>query len=356
MKLLYLTNGVAGCGGLERVLSSKTNFFIEEYNYDISVITLNEANGDRFFEFNQNIHFYNIEQKSKNKVNRYLHYIREVSRIVSETKPDIFLVCDDGVKGLYVPVWLRTSAKLVYERHAALELNSDSKIIQQIMILASKNYDKFVVLTPSCKKTWGDNNHVSVIPNPLAILPNKQSSLRFGRGICVGSLNHNKGYDLLIDALAQVPETNWHVDVYGRGPYTHLLDKAQKQSISYDQLCFKGESNNIDHQYLTADFLILPSRTEGFGMVLIEAMSYGLPCIAFDCPNGPRYIIENGKNGFLVDSENTSDLADAITEMLRLSDSQKAKFSQNALKTSQRYAIKNISEQWRQLFQTLKSL
>lgn len=354
MKLLYLTNGIAGCGGLERVLSTKTNFFIEEYGYDISIITLNESSNDRFFEFSEKIQFYNIEQLSSNKVNRYIHYIREVSRIVGENKPDVVLVCDDGVKGLYVPLWLKTSAKLVYERHAALELNIDSKITQQIMRLASKNYDKFVVLTPSCKKNWGDFDHISIIPNPLASLPTEQSNLNFGRGICVGSLNHNKGYDLLIDALAEVAEVNWHVDVYGRGTNAHLLEKAKKQNISFNQLCFKGESHNIEREYLTADFLILSSRTEGFGMVLTEAMSYGLPCIAFDCPNGPRYIIDDGENGFLVDPENTSKLGEAITKMIRLSNSQKAKFSNNSQKTSQKYAIKHIGKRWNELFQNLK--
>lgn len=159
---------------------------------------------------------------------------------------------------------------------------------------------------------------VIVIPNPLATLPNEQSNLNFGIAICVGSLSHHKGYDLLIDALAQVRDHNWHVDVYGGGEKEPLIEQAKERNISFNQLCFKRESHNIEHEYLTADFLILSSRIEGFGMVLIEAISYGLPCIAFDCPNGPRYIIVDGENGFWVQSENLNDLADKIKKVLSL--------------------------------------
>ena len=224
------------------------------------------------------------------------------------------------------------------------------------MKYASKKYDRFVVLTPSCKEEWGANSNITVIPNPLAKIPYEQSSLNHGRAICVGSLSYNKGFDLLIDALAQVSEENWQVDIYGRGKQDSLINQAEKHDIHFNKVYFKGENKDIEKEYLTSDFLILPSRTEGFGMVLIEAMSYGLPCIAFDCPNGPRHIIDNGQNGFLVDSENTSRLAEAITKMINLSDKQKIDFSKNARKTSQRYVIEHIGKQWKDLFQNLNDL
>lgn len=354
MKLLYITNGVAGSGGLERVLSTKTKFLIDKHNYHISIITLNESKHNNFFTFHERITFYNIDLTCTNKIKWLFYYISEVNRIIRIAKPDVILVCDDGLKGLYAPLWLKTSAKLIYERHAALQFNSKSRLVQKIMRQGPRVYDVFVVLTPSCKKDWGGHSNIQVIPNPLDSLPFEHSSLNHGRVICVGSISFNKGYDLLIDALSQVSHLEWHIDIYGKGNPAYLTDKARKLGIPSKRLKFKGVSNNIEDEYLTADFLILPSRSEGFGMVLIEAMAYGLPCIAFDCPNGPRHIIQDNINGFLVEPENPNALAAAIERMLKLSTTEKENFSNNALEKSHSYNIKNIGSQWNTLFQSLK--
>lgn len=353
MKLLYLTNGVSGCGGLERVLCTKTNFFIEQYNYDITIITINESNSKRFFSFHDKVNFINIDIDSENKIFRYIDYMRSVSSLVKSISPDIILVCDDGVKGVFIPTWLKTSATLIYERHAALDLNVKSKYLKYLMTKAAKKYDKFVVLTPNCKYEWGDHENIIVIPNPLSNFPLQKSQLNFKRAICVGSLNHNKGYDLLIESLAIINNESWRIDVYGYGDQDSLLEQAKEKGVSLDKLNFKGGSKNIEDEYLSSDFLILPSRTEGFGMVLIEAMSYGLPCIAFDCPNGPRHIISNKVNGYLAEPENIVDLAAKIKEMLSASEERKSMLSEKAIETSKIYSIENIAKKWQEIFEKL---
>lgn len=350
MKLLYLTNGVSGCGGLERVLCTKTNFFIEQYNYDITIITINESNDKRFFSFHEKVNFINIDIDGKNKISRYIYYMQSVSSLVKNISPDIILVCDDGVKGAFIPTWLKTSATIVYERHAALDLNAKSKYLKCLMIKAAKKYDKVVVLTPNCKYEWGDHEDIIVIPNPLSNSPLKKSRLNFKRAICVGSLNHNKGYDLLIESLAIMNNKSWHIDIYGYGDQDPLLEYAKERGVSLDKLNFKGGSKNIENEYLSSDFLILPSRTEGFGMVLIEAMSYGVPCIAFDCPNGPRHIISDTVNGYLAEPENIVDLAEKIEEMLSTSEEQKSMLSERAIETSKIYSIENIAKKWQEIF------
>lgn len=355
MKLMYLTNGVSSCGGLERVLCIKTQHFIEEMQHEVAIIRLNEEGVPPFFEFHNKISFYDINLKYKNKIIQYFLYIQEVSRIVKEYQPDIFFVCDDGVKGLFLPLWLKTSAKLVYERHASLSFNNKPTFFQKLMRKAVSLYDAFVVLTPSCKQDWGGQNNIYVIANPLGEIPELSSALIYKRAICVGNLSYNKGYDLLIEALAKIKDLDWKVDIYGRGDQGYLSQKALRLGISSLKLQFKGENQKIDNEYRYSDFLILPSRTEGFGMVLIEAMAFGVPCIAFDCPNGPRHIIEDKVNGFLAKPEDIEDLARKIKNMLEISNIERQQMGFKAKSTSRSYFIDKIADDWQQLFSKLVS-
>ncbi len=353
MKLLYLTNGICGGGGLERVLSVKTRHFISQQQHDVGIIRLNEQGKTSFFDFHPDIQFYDIELATTNKLSRYISYMKAVAHAVQDYQPDIVFVCDDGIKGLFVPLWLKTKAKLVYERHASLEFNNTAVPLQKLMRKAVRLYDAFVVLTPSCKQDWGNQQNIHVIANPLTDVPEQSSSLTSQRAICVGSLSHNKGYDLLIEALAKIKDMPWQVDIYGRGDQGQLRAQATHLGVSLDQLQFKGESQQIDQAYQQADFLILPSRTEGFGMVLIEAMAYGVPCVAFDCPNGPRYIIDDQQNGFLAKAQDPDDLAEKIQTMLALSTAQRQQMGRQAKHTSQRYLVDHIGGQWQQLFSQL---
>lgn len=353
MKLLYLTNGICGGGGLERVLCIKTRHFIDEQQHDVAIIRLNEQGQTPFFDFHPQIQFYDIELGAANKLSRYVLYMKAVARAVQDYQPDIIFVCDDGVKGLFVPLWLKTKAKLVYERHASLGFNNTPVAVQKLMRKAVRLYDAFVVLTPSCQQDWGNQVNIHVIANPLTQIPQQSSPLSAQRAICVGSLSHNKGYDLLIEALAKIQHVPWQVDIYGRGDQSQLRAQALQLGVSLDQLHFKGESQHIDQAYAQADFLILPSRTEGFGMVLIEAMAYGVPCVAFDCPNGPRYIIDDQQNGFLAKAQDPDDLAEKIQTMLALSTAQRQQMGRQAKHTSQRYLVDHIGDQWQQLFSQL---
>lgn len=350
MKLLYLTNGICGSGGLERVLCIKTRHFIDEQHHDVAIICLNEQGRTPFFDFHPDIQFYDIELGAANKLSRYLIYMKSVARLVQDYQPDIIFVCDDGVKGLFVPLWLKTKAKLVYERHAALGLNNTHVVVQKFMRKAVCLYDAFVVLTPTCKKDWGNKSNIVVIPNPLEFIPQRKTSLNHKRAICVGTLNHNKGYDLLLQSLALIRDENWHIDVYGKGEKQKYINLAKSLDLNLEKVCFKGVTRNIVNAYLSADFLILPSRTEGFGMVLIEAMSYGLPCIAFDCPNGPKHLIDHNQNGFLVKNGDIHEMAYYIKTMLNTQSEQMQLMSSRAQNKIKSYTMDEIGILWENLY------
>lgn len=352
MKLLYITNGISGIGGLERVLSIKASYFAEHLGYEVHIISLNDKADSPFYTFSSRIIFHEVKTTGKGLA-YFKSYIQGMNRVVREIQPDIISVCDDGLKGLYVPLWIKKGkAAIIYERHASMRLTG-GKLVQKLMELGGYLYDKVVVLTHYNLSEWSSSN-LEVIPNPLSFVPQQVSPLNQKKAICVGSISYNKGYDLLILAWEQVAtkHPDWTVSIYGKGD-TSQLQKLIDQKGLTKQIVFCGPTSQIQEKYLESSFLILPSRSEGFGMVLIEAMACGLPCISFDCPCGPRDIIEEGKNGYLVEPEQVNLLADAINITIEDPDLLH-QMGTYARKSIHAYEIEVIASLWHQLFSQLK--
>lgn len=348
MKLLYITNGISGGGGLERVLSIKASYFAETLGYDVHIITLNDAK-ETFYPFSSSISIHPIEV-SKNW--EYLFsYIHKVNQIVRKVQPDIISVCDDGMKGLYVPLWIQKGkAKIIYERHASMILNGASW--QKFwMRMGGHLYDKIVVLTNYNLSEWSSSN-LTVIPNPVSFYPQESATLENHRIICVGSLSYNKGYDLLIDAWSKIASRypSWSVHIYGKGDASVYQDAIHQAGIQ-KQITFHAPVQDIASVYQQASLLVLPSRSEGFGMVLIEAMACGVPCVAFDCPCGPRDIIQDGKNGILVKPQDTAELAQHIEKLIN-NEQLRKNMGTFAKQTAQQYLMERIASLWKNLFES----
>lgn len=351
MKLLYITNGITGIGGLERVLSIKASYLAEQLRYDVHIITLNEKTDKPFYTFSPKIKFHNVKTRGNGLCYLY-SYITGINRIVNNILPDIISVCDDGLKGLYVPVWIKKqNASIIYERHASLKLNQS--VIQSFLIkLGGLLYDRVIVLTKYNLTEWIGHN-LKVIPNPLSFIPKEKSKLDQKKIICVGSLSHNKGYDLLIEAWSKIAMEfpDWEINVYGKGEIRLYEEMIQEKGIN--NICFCGPTNNVMEKMMNASLLVLPSRSEGFGMVLIEAMACGLPCVAFDCPCGPRDIIQNGENGLLVPAENVELLAESIKQLITDKEMLYA-MGANACKSIGQFSVENVCQVWNKLFHELK--
>lgn len=351
MKLLYITNGVCGIGGLERVLSVKTSYFADVMNYKVHILTLNEQFDTPFYSFSHRIVFHNIKTQA-GRIGYIQSYIKGINQKVKQINPDIISVCDDGVKGLFVPLWIKKgNAVIIYERHASMQLNG-AVWQKKMMRIGSYLYDKVIVLTQYNLSEWKSKN-LEVIPNPLSFFPRTCSNLENKRVICVGSISYNKGYDLLINAWRRIVSVypDWSVYIYGKGNTDEFQKIISNQGLS-EQIQFCGPSNDIQTKYLDSSIFVLPSRSEGFGMVLIEAMACGLPCISFDCPCGPRDIIKDGEDGFLVEKENIDQLADAILKLIANKDLRMVMGKQARINV-QRYEIGSIAEQWNILFDKL---
>ena len=217
-----------------------------------------------------------------------------------------------------------------------------------------KQLDKMVVLTESAKSDWPELSNVVLIPDPLPFSIKQVSSLSAKRIISIGRYAYEKGNDLLLRAwsIAQKSCDDWELDVYGMGerePYRRLMSELK---IDESRCHLHGSLKDVNEMYLNSSIFALPSRFEGFGLVIIEAMSCGLPVVAFNCENGPRNIVTNKEDGFLVTPFDVEEYAEILLKLVHNEDLRK-QIGINAYQTSRRYAIETIAVQWKNLFEDI---
>ena len=359
MKLLYITNGITGAGGLERVLSIKASYLADHFNYEVTILSLNEDRIVPFYDFSSKIIFRSITVGGNpiNYINAYRNGIQKTIDIIT---PDVVSVCDDGLKGFFIPQFLKTKAKIIYERHVSkliearegqgLIKNLFTKVKWALMEKLAMKFSKFVVLTEGNKKEWQSLENIEVIPNPLSFYPEESSKLDQKTVLCVGKISFQKGQDLLVAAWEKIwqKHPDWKLELYGY-PNEQFLNTSHFRERNI--LVYPPEKN-IKEKYLQSSIYVMSSRFEGFGMVLIEAMACGVPCVSFDCNYGPADIIDDDFDGLLVENGQPLNLAESISVLINNSDLRNS-MGTAAKENVKRFAIEEIAKNWHKLFKDI---
>lgn len=371
-KLLYITNAIDGSGGLERVLAVKTKILTEDFGYQIHIITLSKAEPaedqasrkDLFFTFSEKIIHHNIDV-SGNPFQYLSKYISGIKKAAAEIKPEIILVCDDGLKAFFLPKILGTKIPIIYERHVSklIEILENQSLLKGIftkakfflMDVLAKDFNQFIVLTEGNKNEWKSKN-IQVISNPLPFFPAQKSSLNNKKVIAVGKQSYQKGFDRLLNAWALLdPEfQDWQLHIYGKLDKSLGLEKQAQNLKIEDQVFFHPPEKKIEEKYAESSIFVLSSRYEGFGMVLIEAMSLGIPCVSFNCNYGPSDIIKNKEDGFLIENGNEKEFAEKLQQLMK-DENLRLQMGEKARENVQRFLPQNVVKQWDELFKKLIS-
>lgn len=195
--------------------------------------------------------------------------------------------------------------------------------------------------------------HSFYIPNPLSF---DGLSVDFKRSrkkhiIMVGRIDYLKGQDRLLHIWSRLAFNypDWKLILVGDGDNINVLMEMIEKMKLQDRVDIIKKSNNIPALLMNASISAFTSRVESFGMVILESFSCGLPVIAYDCENGPRDLIKDGYNGFLIKDNNVEDYCMKLQYLMNSEDVRK-QMGKNALSSTSVFSIDNVMNKWDDLF------
>lgn len=351
-KILFLIGNLNYSGGTERVCSIIANK-LSHIGYEINIVSI--TGGDQpFFTLSRNIHTHSLFPIDGRVLYRTPAIIYKLRSYLKKEKINTLIVVDTISVLFTLPAIQGLSIKHICWEH--FNFNNDlGKVGRRLARqLAARYCDTVVTLTECDKRYWlkgtKHKGQITTISNPSPFAPQKTVKEKDTKTVlAVGRLTPIKGFDLLIKAWVKVATTypDWKLDIVGEGENRQLLTDLINRYQLDSKINLVGTVNNVEHYYKRSDIFCLSSRYEGFGMVLVEALSFGLPIISFDCEVGPAEVLEN-TGAILVPPENIDLLADALIDLIKNKEKRKT-ISIRSIEKSKVYQPEAIVNKWVQI-------
>ena len=369
-KILYIVDTFAILGGLERVLADKMNW-LSEHGFRISLLTVNQGSHGLAYPLNKDIDICNLDILFHRKyqyplwkrilIERSLQkrFSEALANRIDECSPDVIVFTQTGyVKNILkvcgsIPVVFESHSSCLYFQFAQLG------IIEKLRHLYRYHYMKrvavLIALTQGDSKVWHRwIPRVKIIPNVVHLNDlDRVSDCCAKNVIFIGRYSHQKDiWSLLkIWELVHQRHPGWTLNLFGDygDQRDVLLPEIKKMNAN---VVVHELTQDIGKEYMKNSMLLLTSLYEPFGLVMPEAMSYGLPVVAFDCPYGPSDIITDGVDGFLVKDRSIEGFADRVCQLIEDEDLRR-RMGAAGVQSSQRYSAENIMPLWRNLFESI---
>lgn len=370
MKIVYNIAGTYNSGGMERVLANKANWLVRN-GYEISILTTDQKGRSSFFEFDPRIRFYDLginyeENNGKSFLNKLIHYPfkqwrhkKALKKLLPELKADVVvsMFCNDAS---ILPKIKDGSRKVLeihfsrfkrqqYGRKGIWKIADEIRSINDLKVVSK--FDRFVVLTEEDKGYWGDLDNIQVIPNARTFVLERPAELKEKRVIAVGRYCYQKGLDRLIDAWNIICQSvdDWKLHLVGDGEDRAALQEQIDRLGLSDKVVLGRAETDMKSVYANASILALSSRYEGLAMVLLEAQAAGLPIVSFECKCGPKDVITDGGDGYLVEDGNVAQLAEKLLKLIN-DEELCRRMGAEAYRNSERFSEERVMAQWVELF------
>ncbi len=282
--------------------------------------------------------------KSSNALAGNIIRTRVTVKTIKNINPDVVLSFLTMVNIVTILSAKITSTPVIVSERT--NINSlKSKFWKKVRRIVYPYADALIVQSKYDKNKYGFHKYCKVIQNPISITNNYNNIKRENIILAVGRLVNVKGFDLLIDAFSKVNSVNWNLIILGNGNNRKKLQKQIDDLNLKDKVKMPGVEKDIEKYYKKSSIFVLSSRLEGFPNALVEAMAYGCSPIAFDILTGPRDIIDNQKNGLLIEALNVSLLAQEMQKLMDNPDKIYT-YGKNAKNITKKLDIEKISKEW----------
>lgn len=372
MRILYVCRSLAYWGGIERILVDKMNHLVTMYGYNVYMVTTDQGEHPVPYRLDDKVNLEDFDIRFHRQY-RYRGLKRfwvawQLGRLFKQRlterlqviQPDIIVCTTANYVDINVLAKVKGRIPLIVESHSICRRTLGQKGLRNRFadFMFRKGLSKsqmIVALTEGDAAEWRDIiPNVCVIPNMVHLNEGEVSCLENKRVIFVGRFDYQKRpMELLkIWQLVHSKFSDWHLDIFGEGEQQQELENAAS-SLNMN-IHIHQPTDKIIECYRESSILVSTSLFEPFGLVIPEAMSCGLPVIAYDCPYGPHDLIKDGQNGFLVPMNDQQAFADRLCSLI--SDIfLRRKMGQAAIAVSQRYSAEKVMPLWHQLFCLMKT-
>ena len=341
MKIVYVIEKMSGIGGMERIITDKMNYLVRHTNHEVVMLLLWHDELPVAYPLDERVKIVRMDVPYLHKIKALFSFRKTIRKI----NPDITIYT--WVMGAFLAAFSGWKGKCIYEAHRARPTMKH----QWIMSLMERKVDAVVTLTQQDAKEYPHAKFVTLIPNFTSLHVEKPSDCSSKHCVSIGRLIEVKDFSRLLDIWKSVVEKHidWHLDIVGEGPEREALQqKIERLGLSSNVTLHKATSDVLPF-YLNSSIYLMTSRFEGLGIVLIEALTCGLPIVSFDCDYGPRHIIENDVTGKLIHYNDDEAMVNAICELIE-NQEKRQEMGRAALKASQKYQPENIMRKWEELW------
>ena len=373
MKKVSILSLHLGYGGIEKSVTNLANLICNDY--EVEILSTYKLDMEPAFEINDKVKVTYLIDKYKPNREEWKKSIRKFKPVTffKETYKALLVLflrrrktiqaiknCDSDIiistRDLFNK-WLGNyGKKKIYKigwehNHHHQDVNYINKLVS-----SCKKLDKLVLVSDSLrsfyKKEMKKKSYKCkcvYIPNMLDSIPKITSKLDNKNLISVGRLSREKGYTDLIEVfkLIHKERPDWHLDIVGDGPEKNkIVDMIYLNKLT-DSITVHGylKRKEIDKLLNKSSIYLMTSYTESFGIVLIEAMSHGLPCVAFSSAEGANDLIINNENGYLVEDRDFEKMKDTIIKLID-SKELRTQLGEKGRGLSNNYTSDKVKDNW----------
>lgn len=330
-------------GGTERVASFLANY-LSSNGWHVKIVSLNKNNSRNFYSINNSVKIDKLEKNTLLHLMKYMKYdLSEVTVSISMGRLSSKMAFAHKILGL--------RSRLILSEHVGFD--NSNFLVKLVKLISYRCANDLVLLTSYDLNKLKEvvNTNIIKIVNPSSFQSSRPEIIKSKSKIvlAVGRLTYQKNFHDLIRIWASIDQKeNWILKVVGDGEDYESLNRLVDELSLKSTVVIVGSTKNIEVEFEQASIIAMTSRFEGLPLVLIEAKSFGVASVAFDCRTGPAEIIQDGEDGFLIPFGDDVCFSQRL-QCLMTDKDKLSRMQHSALKNAEKFSMQSVGQDWERL-------
>lgn len=352
-KIIFITLDITLLGGIERVISVLAEQFVQD-GYDVDIYSIFKEKKKPSYKFSQKVNIiYLTNEVCVGKLKFYYYILHSVMKLRKLAADQCVISTLTNISCIYGFLNYFNHTDFIAAEHS--QYNAHSFLVRLLRLLAYKKSKYVVPLTKHDYNVFSkflDVEKIKIINNPSSFKATSiSSSITSKRLVSIGRLVDVKNYTFMLQEIAPflLSNTDWSLEIYGDGELRSVLEAQANVLGIFQSVKFNGFVEKINEYLAGASFYLCSSKTEAFPMAFLEALSLGIPIISVNCPFGPGEIIEDGVNGYLLDTNTLYSNFYSCLQSIKNDEVIYNNLQKKAFASAKKYEVSSIASKWYEL-------